>query len=285
MSRIWSLLVGLWVSTLASVALAHHVPGHGASEGVRNLNSLGGGAGAAGTRLMLLQELSPSSTSLNPGLTSVTSFLVEYAPHPWLSFSVAAPLLLVREDLSSQTKVGYGDTRVGFRITPHADKLIHRVLTVGANASFPTRTIRFEADPGRIWSVSPFVLFTRTYERVFWQVSGVGTLESRPAGLALDLSPSTQVGIRIRDLVIPAVGVLADIRVATFCARAQGGYDYCHDGRVTEVDRPVGAVRVVQSSTLSFNLGRFLLTGGLQLPLNTRRDFDYGVTFSVQARF
>ncbi|HGG58039.1 MAG TPA: hypothetical protein ENK31_09620, partial [Nannocystis exedens] len=52
---ILALLVAL--SLLPRAAFAHHVPGHGASEGVRSINSLGGRGGRSQSRLLVLNEL------------------------------------------------------------------------------------------------------------------------------------------------------------------------------------------------------------------------------------
>jgi hypothetical protein len=132
---------GAWaaLAVMAAVpsAAAHHVPGHSASEGVRNLNSLGGGAGKAVSRVMILQEASRTKTTFAPASTYSTSLIGEYSPHPWISFGVQPTLLAVDQDRGA-SRVGLGDTRAVVRLTPHADKLVHRVLTTGVSASFPT---------------------------------------------------------------------------------------------------------------------------------------------------
>ncbi len=289
MNRVVGLVLALALGsgwTLASrTALAHHVPGHGASEGVRNLNSLGGGSGQATSRLMILQEYSRNSTSLNPATTYNTSLLGEYSPHPWTSFGVQAPLLVVNED-AADVKVGYGDTRAFVRLTPHADKLIHRVLTTGVNISIPTRTLTFEADPGKIWSVSPMVVFTRTHLRTFWQLMGLTTIENRPAGTAIDLTASGQVGYRAFGKLGLGVGVLADVRAANFCAEVGGAQSYCEGNRATETDRQVGSLRMAHLSNVSYSFAPWgLLAVNLQLPLSPKRDFDYAGSASVQFQF
>lgn len=279
------LLVGLALALLPRVASAHHVPGHGASEGVRNLNSLGGGSGQATSRVMLLQEYSRNTTSLNPATTYNTSLLGEYAPHPWLSFGVQAPLLVVDEDAAPR-KVGYGNTRAFVRLTPHADKLIHRVLTTGIAVSLPTRTLRFEADPGNVWTVSPMVMFTRTHLRTYWQVMGLTTMEHRPAGTAIDVTASGQVGYRAWGKLGLGVGALADVRVANFCAEVGGGERYCSGNRATETQRPVGAVRIAHLTSISYSFASWgLLAANLQLPLSAKRDFDVAGSLSVQVQF
>ena len=279
------LLLGSVLALLPSVAGAHHVPGHGASEGVRNLNSLGGGAGQATSRVMLLQEYSRNTTSLNPASTYNTSLLGEYAPRPWLSSGVQAPLLVVDEEAAPR-KVGYGDTRTFIRLTPHADKLIHRVLTAGVAMSVPTRTLRFEADPGKVWTVSPMVMFTRTHLRAYWQLMGLTTVEHRPAGTAIDVTASGQVGYRAWGKLGLGVGALADVRAANFCAEVGGGARYCSGNRATETQRHVGAVRIAHLTAVSYNFAPWgLLAANLQLPLTPKRDFDVAGSISVQAQF
>lgn len=278
-------LLGMLACSWSRSATAHHVPGHGASEGVRNLNSLGGGSGQATSRAMILQEYSRNSTSLNPATTFNTSLLGEYSPHPWTSFGLQAPLLVVDEDAAPR-KVGYGDTRAFVRLTPHADKLIHRVLTTGINVSIPTRTLTFQADPGKIWTVSPMVMFTRTHLRAYWQLMGLATVEHRPAGTAIDFSASGQIGYRAFGKLGLGVGVLADLRTANFCAEVGGGSSFCPGNRATETDRQVGSVRVAQLSSVSYNFATWgLLAVNLQLPMSPKRDFDYAGSLSLQVSF
>jgi hypothetical protein len=273
------------VLLVPALARAHHVPGHGASEGVRNLNSLGGGAGQATSRVMLLHEFSRNTTSLNPATTFNTSLLGEYAPHPWLSFGLQAPLLVVDEDAAPR-KVGYGDTRAFIRLTPHAEKLVHRVVTTGVNMSFPSRTLRFEADPGKSWTVSPMVMFTRTHLRTYWQVMALGTVERRPAGTAIDATFSGQVGYRAWGKVGLGIGALADIRVANFCAQVGGGSEYCSGNRATETEREVGAVRLTHLTNLSYSYATWgMVSASLQLPLSPKRDFDVAGSLSAQFQF
>src|SRR5690606_18737794 len=105
------------------------------------------------------------------------------------------PLLMFRAaDTNNETRVGYGDTRVQLRFTPHARRLIHRVLTLGLNGSLPTRTVRFTVDPGPIVAIAPYVVFTRTYDRWYWQTLAISAVETRRAGVALDFGVSGQVG-------------------------------------------------------------------------------------------
>lgn len=285
MRRCVGLVAWLAAAGIPGVVQAHHVPGHGASEGVRNLNSLGGGSGQATSRLMILQEYSRNSTSLNPATTYNTSLLGEYAPHPWISLGAQAPLLVVDEDAAPR-KVGYGDTRAFLRLTPHADKLIHRIVTTGINVSIPTRTLRFEADPGRVWTVSPMVMFTRTHLRTFWQVMLLGTAEHRPAGTAFDVTASGQVGYRAFGKLGLSVGALADVRAANLCAEVDGGSSYCSGNRATETNRQVGSVRIAHLTGVSYSFAPWgLLAANVQLPLTPKRDFNVAGSLSVQFQF
>lgn len=281
----WIVAAVLAMMASAGLARAHHVPGHGASEGVRNLNSLGGGAGQATSRVMLLQEYSRNSTSLNPATTYNTSLLGEYAPHPWVSLGAQAPLLVVDEDAAPR-KVGYGDTRAFLRLTPHAEKLIHRIITTGINVSVPTRSLRFEADPGRVWTVSPMAMFTRTHLRTYWQVMVLATAEHRPAGTAFDLTASGQMGYRAFGKLGLSVGALADVRAANLCAEVGGGSAYCSGNRATETNREVGSVRIAHLTGVSYSFASWgLLAANLQLPLTPKRDFNVAGSLSVQFQF
>lgn len=271
-----------------SVAHAHHVPGHGASEGIRNLNSLGGGTGKAINRAALLQEVSRTTTSLNPGTVFNTSLLGEYAPHPWVSMGGQLPLLVVDEDAPGvPTKVGYGDTRLFVRLTPHADKLIHRVFTTVLNVSLPTRTVTFTADPGRTVIVAPTFIYSRTHPRAFWQLLGLASAERRPAGTALDVSGGGQIGLRLlKTKLSPAVGMLADLRVATFCAQVGGGTRFCPEGRSTEIDRELGSLRISTLAALTYAFAPWgLVSANVQAPLLTKRDFDVAGSFTFQVMF
>jgi hypothetical protein len=281
-------LVVLAVLLLPALARAHHVPGHGASEGIRNLNSLGGGTGKAINRVALIQEAARTTTSLTPGTVYNTSLLGEYAPHPWTSFGAQLPLLVVDEDAPGvPTKTGYGDTRLFVRLTPHADKLVHRVLTTVLNVSLPTRTVRFTADPGRTVIVAPTLIYSRTHPRAFWQLLALGTYEHRPAGTAVDLSAGGQVGARLlRSKLSPALGMLADVRALTVCAEIGGGGRFCPEGRTTELARPLGALRITSLAGLTYAFTAWgLVSANLQLPLLTRRDFDIAGSLTVQAMF
>ena len=267
-------------------AAAHHVPGHGSSEGVRSINSLGNRGGGASTRLLLLDDFAWQPSSATPGLRIELGLLGEYAPIPAFSFGAQAPFLLV-DEVGRPPTAGYGDTRAFVRFTPHADKLIHRTLTFNLVASFPTRTVRISVDPGKVWSVTPSVIFTRTYGEWFWQALGLASVETRPAGVALDFSAGGQAGGKFADgKVALGGGVIVDVRAGNWCARPGGEKQFCDTSRAGETEREPGSVRATALATGSVNLdARWALILGLQVPFTAKRDLDLGATFGVQASF
>ncbi len=283
-----ALAVLLGLTATPGLARAHHVPGHASSEGVRSINSIGSRGGRAQTRALLLGEFAHDTTSLAPGQQYGISLLGEYAPVPAFSVGVQAPLQII-DERGADPKVGYGDTRLLFRVTPHARKLTHRVLTLGLNASFPTRTVRSTADPGRVWVVAPNAIYTRTYARLFWQVIGVTSVEHRPAGTALDISAGAQVGLKLaKGKVSPGLGVLTDVRALTWCAEPDGAQPLCAAGesRATETDRPMGATRAAALATFSYNFARWgAVTASAQVPFTPKRDYDVGASLGFQVAF
>lgn len=279
-------LVLLGPGLAPTLAKAHHVPGHGSSEGVRSINSLGNRGGKAGSRVMLLDEIAWQPTAMVPGLRNELSLLGEYGPVPAFSFGGQFPFTVI-DEASSPPIAGYGDTRAFVRITPHADKLIHRTLTLNLTASFPTRTVRFVVDPGRVWSVTPSLIFTRTYGDWFWQTITLASVETRPAGLALDLSVGGQAGGKFADgRVALGGGVLLDVRAANWCARPGNELESCMTSRAGEIQREPGSIRATAVATGSINLDpRWSLILGVQVPFTVKRDFDLGATAGVQAVF
>lgn len=266
---------------------AHHVPGHGSSEGVRSINSLGNRGGSASTRLLLLDEFAWQPSALTPGLRNELSLLGEYAPAPAFSFGAQLPFTVISE-FGNPASVGYGDTRAFVRVTPHADKLIHRVLTFNLVASFPTRTVRLSVDPGRVWSVAPSAIFTRTYMGWYWQAIALASVETRPAGIALDVSAGGQAGGKLADNKLAlGGGVILDVRAANFCASAGDvPLAYCNRSRAGESQREPGSVRATALANASWSFNpRWAVTFGVQVPFTVKRDFDLGLTAGVQAVF
>lgn len=288
MRRAAGWLAGALVCGAWGPAAAHHVPGHGASEGVRTINSLNGAGGRANTRLMVQNEFVYTRFGLNPGLTDTLSLFGEWAPRPWVSIGASAPLVMFRaEDTAGRTRVGYGDTRVQLRFTPHARKLIHRVVTLGLNGSIPTRTIKFTVDPGPIVAVAPYVVFTRTYDKWYWQVLGISTFEHRRAGTAIDVGVSGQVGARlVGGKLNLGFGALVDTRAATWCAAPGGGSAFCAGNRAGELYRELGVVRGTALTAVAWNFAkRSSLVGSFQVPLTARRDYTLGWSLGVQVFF
>jgi hypothetical protein len=286
MSRLATLLTFLFVLLGARLAQAHHVPGHGSSEGVRSINSLGNRGGKAASRVLLLDEFGWQPTARTPGLRNELSLLGEYAPIPAFSFGAQLPFAIL-DEAGRPPSVGYGDTRAFVRFTPHADKLIHRTLTFNLAASFPTRTVRISVDPGRVWSVTPSMIFTRTYGEWFWQVLTFASVETRPAGLALDFSLGGQAGGKFADgRVALGGGVVIDARAANWCARPNDTRVLCDMNRPGETDREPGSIRATALATGSINLDeRWSVIFGVQVPFTVKRDFDLGFSAGVQAAF
>lgn len=280
-------LAGALAIAAPADARAHHVPGHGASEGVRNINSLGGRGGRAQTRVLILDELVYARGGLNPSVANTTSLFGEYAPIPALSLAVQAPFIALHDLGGSGARVGYGDTRVQLRVTPHARKLIHRVFTVGLTASLPTRTLRLAVDPGPVTAIAPNALFTRTYDRQFWQIMGLAVIDHRRAGTALDLTFGGQAGTRLHDgKTTLGVGALFDLRLANFCAGPAGGAAFCTTTRPGEYDRPVGALRALVLVTAARAIGRRgHILAAIQAPLTTRADFTLAGSVGAQISF
>ncbi|MBK8262903.1 MAG: hypothetical protein IPK80_16395 [Nannocystis sp.] len=287
MSRPLARALALALALAAADARAHHVPGHGASEGVRNINSLGSRGGRAESRLLLLNEFVYTSQGVNPSVTDTTSLYGEFAPIPALSLAVQAPFLVLRDLANEETRVGYGDTRLQLRVTPHARKLIHRVFTAGLTVSLPTRTVRLNVDPGPVTAVSPYVFFTRTYDRHFWQVMGLSVLERRRAGSAVDLSVGAQGGSRLLGGKFTlGLGALLDLRVLNTCAQPTGGAAVCAHSRPGEDDRPIGALRAIVLTTFSYHLTkRLTLLGAIQGPISPRLDFTVAGSLGAQVFF
>jgi hypothetical protein len=288
--RRFALLLSALLWLLPNQAEAHHVAGHGSSEGVRSINSIGGRGGSTRSRLMLLDEFSHSGKGIVPGQRNDLSLLGEYAPIPSFSFGAQLPFTIIAEqpdDGPNRAQVGYGDTRAFIRVTPHADKLIHRTLTFALWASFPTRTVHSIVDPGRLWSVTPSVIFTRTYERLYWQLLSVANIEWRPAGVALDVSAGGQVGARVLDgKLAVGGGALVDVRTVNGCRSVEGELRYCASSRAGERDRGVGTTRATALVNLAWNIdARWSLSLGVQVPFTPQRDFDVGAALGVMAVF
>jgi hypothetical protein len=274
---------------LAPPALGHHTPGHGASEGIRTLNAFAGRTPRAMQRALLLGEVvrTTAEPHLNAATIYTASAMVSLQPHPWFSAGLQAPLTHVNEDAPGvEPKSGYGDTRLELRLTPHADKLMHRVFTAGLNVSVPTRTVRFQVDPGPMWGLAPLAAFTRSYADWSWQAVLLAPIEHRPAGTAFEASGALLVSHRLLPPWTLALGAIADVRLASLCVSPRGDRSWCPEGRVTEQNRHNGSTRAYATAGSSVELSEdWTIALSVQAPLLKRRDFDVAGSIGLEARF
>lgn len=155
------------------------------------------------------------------------------------------------------------------------------------NVSFPTRTIRLTVDPGPVWSIAPYGIFTRTYEKLFWQITAFTVVETRRAGTAIDLSLGSQSGGRLlNNRLTPGIGLLMDVRLANWCTHPGGGSKFCTHTRPGEEDRNIGSTRAYGVVTLAYNfISWSSLTASLQVPVTPKRDFILGTSLGWQIFF
>ena len=286
----WLVLACLACLLAPARAQAHHVAGHGSSEGVRSINSLGSRGGSTSTRLLLLDEFTHAGRGLVPAQRNELTLLGEYAPIPSFSFGLQLPFVIVAEhpvDAPDQVHAGYGDTRAFVRVTPFADKLIHRTLTIALSASFPTRSFHTTVDAGRSWSLTPSLIYTRTYAKLYWQLLGLATTESRPAGVALDLSAGAQLGGRLLDgKLAVGLGALVDVRTANACRNVERSLEWCPGNRAGEEEREVGSTRGTALGVFAWNIDEsWSLNLAMQVPFTRRRDFDIGASLGLGVVF
>lgn len=290
-----ALHLGVALGALATSAHGHHSPGHSASEGIRTLYTLGMRAPRATQRVLLLTEAAraTSEPSLNPATIYTTSVLVSLRPLPWFSAGVQAPVTLIDEQAPGvASKFGYGDTRLELRLTPHAERHTEPgaerggVLTFGLNASFPTRTVRFEVDPGPLWSWSPLVAYARSYEAWSWQAMVLAPIEHRRAGTAFEATAALLFDYRLLDPWTVSAGSVVDVRLASLCALPRGGSEWCAEGRSTERSRGNGSTRAYLTAGSGVVLGEaWTASLSVQVPVTARRDFDVAGGVGVEARF
>jgi hypothetical protein len=270
-----------------AVALAHHSPGHGASEGIRAANSLAGRSARASERVMLLEELSAPTDQ--PGgvasLQSTTSVVGSVLLHPWFSVGAQLPWVVVNEPGKGAVTAGYGDTTLEAIVTPYGDWLRHRVPSFGVRVSLPTRSFELQADPGKTYAASPFAAFTRRYEYFYWQAVLLSTLEARPAGWAWDTSAGLSAGHELAPGLSIALGGWVDTRLLAYCETPDGTTSYCAEGRVTERERPTFATRAYGMLNAAYAIGSFQVQAGAQLPVTPKRDFSYAGFLSAEWTF
>jgi hypothetical protein len=229
---------------------------------------------------------SSDEPSLNTATTYSLSALLAFRLLPRLYMQGQFPLVLVDEDASGEPKMGYGDTTLGVQIPVGSFRRKEAASWVlGMSVGIPTRTIRYEVDPGRQWTLSPSLRYADSFKRFLWYAQLLAPMERRPAGTAFDASPALGVGFRWTDRTTLTLGSNADIRVLTVC-RTVDGSEVCPAGRATENNRPQGSVRAYGHAGLTWDLSRsWSIFAGGQLPLTRRRDIEWSASLGLEARF
>lgn len=280
-------LLGFFGAFLLSVpAFADHGVGHGASEGMRNLTTLAGNPSPR-QRAALMTQVSRGTDepTLNTATTYATSALVDIQLLRRLYLGAQLPFVVVDEDASDGVKTGLGDATVSanLRLDSMKNRMAH--FTLGVNVTAPTRTIRYETDPGRQWVVSPGLRYGGASGFLFWYGLLFFPVETRPAGTAVDVSPAAGLGVRLFRKLSLSAGLNADIRAHTVCKTFDGS-EVCEEGRVTETNRPRGATRLYAHGALSLDLSKnWSLFGGAQIPLSERRDVEWAAQAGTELRF
>lgn len=268
------------------VLWAHHNVGHGASEGMRNLTTLAGNPSPR-QRVALMTQVSRGNDepTLNTATSYTTSALVDVTLMRRLFLGAQLPFMIVDEDAYSGVKAGYGDTTFSINLRLDSMKDDGASWTVGANVSVPTRTVQFEADPGRQWTLSPGVRYSDAGGRLLWYGLLYFPVETRPSGTAFDISTAAGLGVRLFRKLSLTGGLNADIRAHTICKTFDGS-EVCAEGRVTETNRARGATRLYAHSVISLDLSKsWSLFGGVQIPLTARRDVEWSAQAGVEFRF
>lgn len=277
----------LFVFTWATLAQGHHDVGHGPSEGLRNLVTMGSDP-SPHQRASLLTQV--SRTTSEPTLNSATVYslllLADIRLHQRLYVGAQLPGVLIHDDLG-ETKPGFGNMTLGVTVPVGSfEREGAASWALGFQMTFPTRTFTYEVDPGKQWTYSPQLRYADASGRVLWYASLLTPLEHRPAGWALDISPALGIGYGLTSGLYLTLGTQFDVRVLSVCATVDGGSESCPSGRATEMDRPLGATRGYASLGLSSDFHRhWSLFSSAQVPLLSRRDIEWAVSLGVEARF
>lgn len=239
-------------------------------------------------RVALVTEFmsTTSEPTRNAAQLGAVSILGTWSLTPRLFVGAQAPFVLVDENVAGrEPMVGYGDTRFSgfFKLGDPDDK--KQTWTLGLNLTVPTRTIRYSADPGSQWLFSPLVAFTHASEkfRVFAMV--LTPLEMRPAGTAVELSPSVGAGYQVTPRFSASLAVGANVRLLTWCSGPRGT-SFCPEGRATEEQRGLGTTRVYGNLTTWLSLSKiWAVFAAGQLPFTEHKDFAFGANLGVEVRF
>lgn len=281
------LLLGALSLLLTSVpAHAHHDVGHGASEGMRNLTTLAGNPSPRQRAALLLQaSRGTDEPNLNTATSYAASALVDLELLRRLYLGAQVPFVVVDEDAHDGVKTGLGDMTfsANLRLDSMKDRMAR--FTLGVNFTAPTRTIRYETDPGKQWVVSPGFRYGGASGFLFWYGLLFFPIETRPAGTAVDVSPAAGLGLRFFQKLSVSAGLNADIRAHTVCKTFDGS-EVCSEGRVTESNRPTGATRLYAHTALALDLSKsWSIFAGMQAPLTERRDVEWAAQAGAEVRF
>jgi hypothetical protein len=190
----------------------------------------------------------------------------------------------VNETGSPDPQVGYGDTRLSGSVTLGDRKDVKRTWVVGMQLTVPTRTIKYESDPGSQWLLSPVFSFTQALEAVRFFAMVLTPVEFRPAGIAIEVSPSAGAGYQWASYWSTSMALGMDVRVASYCHRPTGT-EFCSEGRASETDREIGATRLYAGLTNWLRVSESWSTfQSVQFPLTELQDFSIGANLGFEAR-
>lgn len=282
--RAFSFLAALLSAPLAQ---AHHSPGHVGTESQKVLMT-SGSEPMPRQRVALVGEMMRSTDEPNLNTATLGGFSlvgsIEVLPRLYLGAQL--PLVFVQEaSTQAPFKSGYGDTRLTSQWLFGQSADGSSAWSLGLNASLPTRTIRFESDPGNQWGLTPLLSYTHQYQKFRFFGMLLLPFESRPAGLALEVSPSAGAAYQVLQAFSLALSVHADIRMLSVCSTPRGS-SVCQEGRASEHGRDWGATRVSGALTSWVDLSKnWSLFGSAQLPFTAKKDFEWGANLGLETRF
>jgi len=275
------------LSVIPRSALGHHNVGHGPSESLRVLNASGANP-APRQRAALLASVTRSTDepALNTATTYAVSVLADIRVTERLYLNGQFPFVVVDEDSYSSSKPGYGDTNIGIQVP--VGSLTQKAAAswvLSLNATMPTRTISYEADPGQQWTITPGFRYADNWKSWLWYGLLLAPVETRPAGTALDISPALGGGYRLTQAFSLTLGVSADIRALTLCKTFDGA-EICSQGRATEESRAQGTTRAYAAAAATFDLTKnWSLFSGAQAPITQHKDIEWSFSIGAEARF
>lgn len=281
------LVVVLGLLSAGRSAWAHHSPGHGPSESLRVLGAWGRSPLPRQRGLALLEVARTSNEpNLNAATTVTLAPLVDLSLSPRWFVSARLPFGVVHEDSGNRSKGGLFDLRLGLSWlvrTPSSARKSH--WSLGMNVSLPTRTVVFEADPGRIGGLSVGPRYAYHRGRLVLYAMTLAVAERRPAGEAWEVSSAAGASVRASRTVSLSGGSSVDVRLLSTC-RSPSGATVCPQGRASEADRPHGALRVYGNAAASWDFASaWTFFGNAQLPLTRRRDVAWLVSAGFERRF